>query len=339
MAKVDLVRTGYRMYRAARTGYKMGKMLKRAWSGSDTQTKKRYKSGGGGGVTVQHDVNTQYRKKRMPRRKVKKWRKFVKKVEAVSDKLKKLRSVVLNSGVQCDIVGANQDWAIVHLYGGSGVQENPLFTKETGTRDLVRIIEKDDEIGDTVPGGLNTAASVHFESAVLDLTFSNNSSELMEVDVYKVVYGYNEKDMSSFAQIIASGQMFSSSIAPGGTTCTLDKRGVTPFSLGGLISAGKVKILSKRKYLLGAGQAATLQHRDPRNRWASVNDLVQNFNGDPSVSDFTYKKFTVSFLFVAKFMNAGAEDAGSLVVRATRSYNYKIETRPQNTYYNEYITY
>lgn len=323
-----------RMLNAADEGVKWGQRINRLRSFMKNR-KTRSRRSNDFGVTVQHDVNNQYRKRRMPRRKVRKWKRFVKKVEAVSQRLKHLRSVVLNSEASGFLNSAQQTFVACHLYGGSGVAESVLIPQETGQRDLYRISQSDGEV--KAIAGKSTAAKLHFASATIDLTFTNASDITMEVDVYKIIYGFNEKDMNCFTQCVASGEQYSGPLAT--SALQIDERGVTPFSLGGLISAGKMKILWKRKYLLSSGQSATLQHRDPKNRWVYVNDLTSNSEGDPSVSDFTYKKYTVTFLFIAKFTNAATEQTGSLVVRSTRSYNYKVEMRDQNTFLGEYITY
>lgn len=320
--------TAFRFGHAAYKGYKIGKQIKRIVGGTTTRTGR--KTTKENTVTVQHDIAQQYRKRRMPRRKRRRWVKFVKKVTAVADAQKHVRSILLNSSADAALAGSTQAWAAVHLYGGSGIADTDA--NETGCRDLLRICGQDAEIYSA-----GKAAKLRMESANLDMTFTNDSNHTIEVDVYKIVYGYNEKDMSSFGDIVNSGEAFTGVL--NATNILLTSRGATPFSLGGLISAGKVKILNKKKYLMSAGQSATLQHRDAKNRWVDCQDLQPGDMTDSSVTDFTYKRHTVTFLFIAKFTNPITEYAGTLKVRASRAYNYKIEPRIQNQFFNELIAY
>lgn len=291
------------------------------------------------GITSQFDKKQQYRKKRMPKRKRRKWVRFVKKVKAVADSQIRMKSFVLNSQAVATMTGAQpQNWCAVHLYGANGTNDGLVGEpSEAGTIDLRRLINVDPELFNA------KSAQINMKSAVLDITMTNlllnnettqTGSNTLEVDVYKLVYGRNDKDVASLEACLTAGTLMTDPMS--GSEGAITSRGITPFDLSGFISAGKIKILSKTKYLISPGQCATLLHRDPKNRYVDMQDIP--ITGDPT--DFTYKNHTITYMFVAKVIGAIATGTTpKLNVRCTRSYHYKTLVRELNTFQQSYVSY
>lgn len=306
---------GYGKYIAAAqlayTGYKAFKSI-RGRSGKSGET----------AVTNQRDYTTQYRKKRMPRRKRKVWRKFVRKVSAVSDRLKGAKTVLFNDEIRIAYGGitAGQGWGIMHLYGRNGTN---VTNVENGSADLAEIYNNDPEMKDNFSGALVASNGyVKFMNAVIDITMYNPGSQTAEVDVYKIVYGPNEKQYSSFSQANQDYELTQQNISNGGASGTiqLTTRGATPFNLGFLQSMLCSKIIWKKKFLIAAGQSVFFQHRDPKNRYIKTKDMLG------VDTDLTYRGATCSYLFIVKEVNAATNDY-TLRVGATRSYSYKCELK------------
>lgn len=281
------------------------------FSQSFTQTKQK-RSPKQSGVTQQYDVARQYRYKRMPRRKRRQWRKFVKKVEGAAEKNLGLRTVLFNDIVSCFPTIGAQDWCFMTMYGrGGGVS-----AQENGLKDLFEINAQDPEI--------QPSTKVHFKSAVMDVTMlnkfvgePNTNVPIMEVDVYELIFNNTEINYPTLNDALTQAVNDTPGIGSG-PTITLQTRGATPFHLGQFIRLAKFKILSKRKYLIGTGQAATMQIRLPKNHWVMGRDMA-----DEDV-DFNYKGLTRGYLFIAKNVD-GLQNQNELIVRATRTYTYKTE--------------
>lgn len=283
--------------------------------GSGTMTGTRTSGNSGQGVTTQHDVTQQYRKKRMPRRKRRAWKKFVKKVHAVADTGIGLRTVLFNELAFLALPPSGQQWGSVLLYGNGGSDTG----NENGCEDLQRIFNNDPEWGNT--------QRAYFKSACLDITMVNNlpaepvadTVYTMEVDVYKVYFRQVEDDLPNLTSVLSFSTGEVGTISGGGSDITMNTRGATPFALGQFLRRSGMTIINKKKFLIAGGQAATYQHRDPKNRWVAGSDVARVNN------EMCLKRTTVGFFIVAKAVDPTAEN--TLSVRNTRTYTYKVDKK------------
>lgn len=286
-------------------------------------TRGRGGRGGETAVTNQRDFTTQYKRKPMPKFKKRRWRKFVKKVEAVSDRLIGLRTVLFNDEIRIAYggVGAKQGWGVMHLYGRNGFNTTNV---ENGAADLFEIYNNDPEMKVNLGGSLVAQSGrVKFTSAVIDITMYNPGTHTAEIDVYKLVYYGNEKQFSSFSTANQDYELTQQNINDGtvSNTIQLTTRGATPFNMGFLLSNLCAKIVWKKKFLVGSGQSVFFQHRDPKNRYIKTKDMA-----GPTDTDLTYRGATCSYLFVTKEVNAATGEY-TLRVGATRTYTYKTELK------------
>lgn len=267
-------------------------------------------------TTNQYDTRTVYRKKSMPRKKKRVWRKFVKKVNSVGTQLIGRRTVLFNDFIVIgtEIAENYQGVGWIHLYGANGVNTSG---EELGARDLRQIKQNDSEI---LPD-----SNVMMLNGVIDITMLNTDISTLEVDVYKIVYGKSDQPFANFrACIDAVAQLPINGL---GQNLTIEDRGATPWDIPTVLSYLKAKILYKRKYLLGAGQSATYQHREPKNFKIKGADM------DPSAIrgdlDFT-SGYTTTFMIVSRNLSSSALTA-KLRVGATRNYRYKVLPSSVNT--------
>lgn len=285
--------------------------------------------GGGGNragyaksITAQHDTKTVYKKSRMPRRKRKRWAKFVKKVVAATDD-RGTQTFLFNkahSETKVSLVGGMSQQALVcaHLYGKNG----QLAAGELGNRDLYEICQS------LIGGGVDDSAKIRFMSGVLDITVTNqrnpgipeNTYEgPLEVDLYHIVYPSNK-------QLVVNGlgQAYDTATTKvnggyGLPKVNINDRGATPFDIGQASAITGLKILSKKKYYMGYGQAFTYQIRDPKNYQFDVGTHNDKFC-------FYQPKMTQSLMIVAKpTALIGDNQAFNFIVGATRSYKLQVE--------------
>jgi len=282
-------------------------------------------------VSNQYDFTTQYRRKRMPRGKRKRWVKFVKKVGAVENRLLGLRTVVFNDKIDIAYGGVanGQGWGVMHLYGRTGLNTGNV---ENGSADLLEIFNNDPELKDNFTGALvQTDASVQFRSATIDITMFNNTSRTAEVDVYKIWYKPNEIQFNSFSQANQDYELTQQAITGGiSGQIRLTTRGATPFAMPQLLQRLRATIVWKKKFILGASQCSLFQHRDPKNHYLHTRDMKS------SDTDLTMRGMTCSYLFITKDVARTGDDL-TLSVSASRTYSYKTQLKTINNSRNQVL--
>lgn len=288
----------------------------------------------GGGVTAQRDVTAVYAKKKMPRRKRKAWKKFVRKVQAVAEKDRGTVSLVMNYGdlqVHPGFAAGIKQQMIkaFHLYGMNAGAATPL---EVGARDLGTIST------DFQTSGVDDTGKVTFKSAVLDITVTNpgavagaSYSGPMEVDIYHIVYGRKQYSSDGILNTFNQGTIQTETFAAL-PKVNLNDRGATPFNLPQGISILGAKVLKKKKYFLGTGQSFTYQVRDAKNR---IMELVTM----KDKASFYSPKYTQTVLMVVKPANNIDETQNFAVTSgSTRTYTCTYEGLDQDKskFYNEF---
>lgn len=311
---------GYASSNRSFMGYGMRSNVNMSLPYSATLTNNRQRVTSGTGVTTQYDRKTVYRKKYMPKRKKKAWKRFVKKVGASLMKAIGTKTVVLNDALEQTIVGNTQSWVSIAIYGKNGANST---TTSCGMIDLDVIFRNDAEL-------VNSYTSrAQFFSAVLDITIANNSyytdgvttndNLSIEVDVYEVVFKKDGIDANRLSELVNQAQSNTPLINTGVPEIALVNRGVTPWDLPDMLSRG-VSIVKKTKYMLSKGQVATYQFRDPRNMQFRTDNIID------SDSNFAIKGKTRGFFVVFKGVPTmqPAAVTKKMSVGVTRKYGYKV---------------
>lgn len=260
---------------------------------------------GGIVTTAQFDAKRQYYKKKMPFKKKRRWKKFVRKVQAVNMKLVGTRTVVKNDTVSsATIAGVGQNYLFMHLYGINGTTPGAW---EAGVDDIVQIKTNDPD--------LKSNGRLLFGSAVMDITLRNTSETApVEVDLYEIGYGDETKQKSLYG--IAGAAALNTPPIGALTGLDLQTRGVTLFDLPELIKYGKIKIYKKTKVFLPVGNTATYQIRVPKNIQMSSNEWNDT-------TGFIKPNVTRTLVAVYKpVVSAGSNS--NLAAGVTRKYMYKI---------------
>lgn len=303
--------------------------------GSLTETKQKARGKSGQGVTSQHDRRVIYKHRRMPTYKKKTWRKFVKRVRAVTGAQLGIRSIVKNSAALAQTANGafsnDQVYTTCCLYGLRGASGTPLVDTPNGYSDLKQIVSNDT----TIP----ITGKVMFTSGILDVTYTNETQEIIsvpvgegetqqiresvpiELDIYEVWMYKDKHGYYDIDSAIADASNTTPAIAGAGySTLELTDRGATPWDFPQAIQNLGMKIIKKTKFFLGYRQSCTYQIRDPRNH---IIDVMQ-LRDDSFSNSFAWKKVTKGLIAVARKVPNSSAVGVSLQVGMTRKYSYRL---------------
>jgi len=289
----------------------------------------------GQGVTVQHDARQIYRKKSMPRRRKKVWKRFVRKIHAVAEKELGSRMVVFNKTNEfTNATNGNHGIAYLGIYTANG-------TSDSWMSDLNQISALENPTNPTFALGSTVYDTTKFlfQSAVLDVTFRNtsytngtpntlNSACKLEVDVYEILSGREWTDASatnsSINSALSRGATLQLNIGGTGTALSTSLRGATPFEFPAALGYYRMKILKKTKYFVSNGDTFTYQIRDPRRRVIYQERMEQIEGGN--LPRWTRHLFIVFKAVPGIIVSASTGDTTeALSIGMTRKYFYKIE--------------
>lgn len=289
---------GLKAYGAYKKYKPMYNSMKKAYKKSSSRT----------GVTQHHDATTTYRKRRMPRRKRRSWRKFVKKVEAANEKQLGTKTIVYSYTYTGSSTTANgQNFLFCSLYGVRGSAP----TNEIGSADLYKLFTN----------AISTSSYLNkltFKSAVLDVTLTNTGTNKLEVDLYVLKY-WGQSDYNSFNTAHSNAATDTTTMDPNATlffgALTIFKRGVTLFDMPALIKYAKIGIVKKVKYWIDVGDTVTYQIRDPRTH--VISEAMVNNTEHPASP-----KLTQSLFINFKPVSGSSETSGNtLSMGVTRKYS------------------
>lgn len=280
-----------------------------ATGGSNTGTKTD-ENATGGGISGQIDRVVQYRKKKMPAKKKKAWKRKIKQNRAMDIKALGTRSILLNHSIADNIPIADngQKAQVIGFKSNWGVVDNA--TNLMGLRDYAIISSNDS-------GADQTTEAFIVTSAIIDVTYSNTGTISLEVDVYTVRARNSGNHGADPLTELADAATETTTIGAAASLQITD-RGSTPFDFPLFAKRGNT-ILSKTKHFVPAGSTFTVQQRDARNVYMPSSAIVKA-NG----TDYTYKGETVYYLFITKKVIGYTSTLGTWVIGASRKYTYKV---------------
>lgn len=286
------------------------------------------------GTTRQRDDKTLYRKKRMPARKRRQWKKFVKKVNAVEIKDRGLQVVKYNQdGVLATTVPAlEQRFKAVHLYGAGATASEPgsrdlsLLCKDAETQAVAWVKDFGGRMNPHIPDFKNNI-EIRMQSAQLDMYIKNTGTEVLLIEVYHMWYVKNNNAPSfadAYAWVTSKEQIkqeYEGSSVTAMTPVGLNTFNATLFDEGQLISKLGATIKSVRQVFLGSGDVHHMQIRDPKNY--SINLFNYRLQDGTGYQGYVDPKLTETYLVVAK--NVDNSLSGTFTVNACRTYRYTVE--------------
>lgn len=263
---------------------------------------------GGKGITTQYDSALIYKKKRMPRKMRRKFRRAAKRFTYNLQKQIATQTAVFNATSGGGVwTGAGQIWNFVSLYGWNGSADPAITPAFIGANDVFRIMNNDSELN-------QAATKVMFTNGVLDLTFRNIGETGLEVDMYTLRATGRRSHLANPEAEISAAESNTPTIGAGGALTRVN-RGATPFDFPMFIKYGYT-IMRKQKFFVPSGQTFTNQIRDPKQYTFFSQDL-----------DGTCCRggITKTVLFVVKQVPGFAANlSNSFVIGVTRGYKYKI---------------
>lgn len=321
-------RAGLRLASGVYQGYRRYTALRNRMRSGRTRTTQRHatRESAYNTLTDHNDFRRIYKRRRMPRRQRRRWRNFIKKVSAVKTlDLGTKTQVFYNQGTLDPNENPESQQQVVHL-AMYGSRSTVADARSRGFGDLYSMLQAQQ------PGeeaGYGRSNKWQFRSAIFDVVLKNPGPNILIFEVYE---WYMKKRLSQDENQTDVDDGLDTDINDNtdpinGTMNRpeLHRKGVSLFAQTQFLSNYGVVITSVRRYLVGAGQYAIFQRRDPKNRWINMADVNEN-------KGYRYPGVTKFLTIVAKTGPAPEEDGSGLLPQTfswgfTRKYTYKI--RPQ----------
>ncbi|WP_445772244.1 hypothetical protein [Rheinheimera sp.] len=288
------------------------------------------------GVTNEHDRQRVYSKRRMPYRKKRRWRRFVRKINYIAEKELGTRTVVFNRTVTKANSSADQQLNFtVALYGNKSTLSD--------MNDINNISALENSSDPTAAEGISTddTTKLFFQSGIFDMTIRNSSEvnlntlaepvweeapkATLEVDIYEIIcsrlFKNSESDLYACFNM-AMGD--TKDIANATAGIQIQGRGCTPWDLPHALSYYGMKILKKTKYRISQGNTITYQMRDPRRHVTSIGYAKDALGVNrPGWTKFL---FIIAKLIPGITQGPDTDEYRSKIdVGITRKYSYKLE--------------
>lgn len=201
-------------------------------------------------ITTQYDVSGRYRRKPMPKRKRRAWKRFTSKVKHVLLQQTPLSSYTFDTA-------NNETWA-VNQQATFGVMLGG--TTASGNDELLQAFRN--AYGATITTTNVDAYKLFIKSIVLDVQLVNTGSAGAILDVYTL----QARSSDTVQETIGSQyiRLYQEMDSPLVNVPDWQSPATTPFNNG--LFCGKWKILNKKEILLGPGQSTTMQMRNPANK-------------------------------------------------------------------------
>ncbi len=305
------------------------------YQGKRFRTKLKKPGYSGVGVTFENDRQGVYRRKRMPTKYKRRWKRLIRLDNAIDLKKSGSRTFVFNKTA----TSSNNNSA---RHGETSV---PLYSAQSDFSewsDLHYIgINEQDGTDPTAAEGLtlHPTTKLYFQSAVLDLTIRNTShnndvptvpSVPLEVDIYEITSSkkWMERDAASLVKYNSLSSIFQEGQGDRLGINNLNAadyrdRGMTPFDCTAAVAQYGLRILKKTKYRIGPGNTITYQMRDPKNRVTTLNTLKDMVGGNkPGWTKTLYVVFKATPGFTIG--SGEGQETEQIKIGMTRKYMYKI---------------
>lgn len=257
-------------------------------------------------ISTQYDVGSRYRRKRMPARKRKAWKRFSGKVKHVMLQMEGLSTVTNDNYKRVVTVAVDTQVTFGQMLGGVGATDNDeilaAFKSAYGALLTTSTVDK---------------YKLFLKSMCLDLQIRNTGSTQLILDVYEVVCRQNDASGSRIETTYGNSFAEQASGLIGGVSST--NPAVTPFQNPLFLSAWRIN--SKKEILLGAGTTTTMQMRMPYNKMLYGKKVENNIQAIPG--------FTKAYLIQVRGTpenNSGTPrlSAGEVVVCGQTTVTYGI---------------
>ena len=296
---------------------------------SATRTIRRNKPHVSAPLTYDNDFKTDYRHRRMPRRRRRRWVKFVRKVNAVTLRNQQgLRKVIFRTLLTYSPLADLTSYGGSLLYSADG---DPL----QGQADVGNLFRN--HLTAAVFNSENDLTAVgpaermlHFESAQLEVTMRNVGTDTAIVEVYRVVCRKMHAQTNASVNntiggvyalgFIKQGQIFDieSGQVVGTNPETPTEIGTTPFQSRRFCET--YKIYSRKKFQIAAGNTVSFILKDPRNRVINAQNVRSQLCMPRNTHGYFYQIYGAPGVITG---TAHQAVPASVVVSETRKYQYR----------------
>lgn len=225
-------------------------------------------------LTYDNDFKTDYRYKRMPRRKRRAWKKFTKKVNAVVNKQLGLKKHLFSHVTRDSAPTGSTYYGNAMLYTPDARVNDLSADMGTFFREMFPAAVFDNM---NVFGVADAQKVIRFESAQLEVTWRNVGSNPVIIDLYYVKcrrdFGLTSSDvLNNINGIFVLGfqkqglvEDLEDNSTPFSTGQLATQYGTTPFQSP--LFCQHYKIYSKRKITIAPGNTVSKTLKDPKNRY------------------------------------------------------------------------
>lgn len=267
------------------------------------------------GGSATRPYTSQYRKRRLPRRKRLRARKYYKSFRKAFRRISgvALQKAMFNGSVTATALPIAQQWLATHLFSWNSTSGS---SQETGARDCYQLLNT--LVNPVFADDLDNSSKRMIEYGIIDMTLTNTSAARLEVDMYHIVYG-NEKQFQSISALLTAANAAQNSLT--GTAAdriTINNRGATLFDLNQFISLGAIKVLSKEKMFMASGDVYNFQYKVKKLKSITPNQVNQEH------AHVAEPRVTHSWICVFKSVT-GDTNTASLQLASTRSYGYRVD--------------
>lgn len=230
-------------------------------------------------VTGEHDFKTDYRYKRMPKRRRRRWVRFQRKVDFISAKKLGLKQYVVTSNGWFGMAENQSNGVSFELYPADGV----AGYKDLGDicRGVVGALPFDNS-NNTGASNISLDKRIQFESANMEVTIRNTGENTAIVESYQFICRKDVLQLNDGSYNNVFGQYRQSFIKtslitdPDGTSNTIPlstiptylSTGTTPFQANRFCSY--FKILKRQKFTIPPGGQIQLSLRNARTKFLNV---------------------------------------------------------------------
>lgn len=289
-------------------------------------------------ITFQDQTRMIYRRRRAPRYVRKRAIRFARRTQSVLAHNLPVNQVTIRGGVQLNtsLVNANshsatQDYISCLLYPWTGYTRDTLGNSDMFNlwNNINDLFVKPTSFGiDTVPPTTNQAqdGKLIFDSAIMDVQLLNPATTGCQVQVYEIIARSKLKGKFSGPEgwmTNPQGRITT------GTVDTIASYQMTPFDFPNFGS--EWLILKSREINLAAGQSASLQIRDSKNRYVDTDTFYNKWQNDGGVTggDVALAGMTKGYFFVVTGVptynsTTMAVSASTLNVTCVKTYKFRV---------------
>lgn len=232
-------------------------------------------------LTYDNDFKTDYRYKRMPRRKRRAWKKFTKKVDAVINKSQGLKKHLYTRVFNTSSPTSQTFYDSAMLYTPDARVDTLDADIGTMFREMLPAGSFDDAYNLATVGDISSF--LRFESAVMEVTWTNNGVAPLIIDLYYVRCRKDFPLTSTNVQNNAQGiynlgflkqervEDINDGNVPFVTGQTAIQYGTTPFQSP--LFCQHYKVLTKQKLVIAPGNTISRTLKDSKNRRINATDI------------------------------------------------------------------